>query len=114
MALPGDDDVGSAGVGDDDDLLPPGRLLLLLQLGSPRSSEHCSGRFTGRMAEDDDGDSGRGDGGDLIGLLPPPPPCGSGMMEGNTDDVEGWDVLQLVALLPVVMVSGEQLPLQHL
>ena len=77
------------------------------------------------MAEDDDGDSGRGDGGDLIGLLPPPPSSGSGMMEENsdsptrpcsllTDDVDGWDALQLVPLLPVLMVSGEQLPLPEL
>ena len=77
------------------------------------------------MAEDDDGDSGRGDGGDLIGLLPPPPPCGSGVMEENsdsptrpfslhTDDVVGWDVLQLVLLLPVLIVSGEQPPARTL
>ena len=77
--------VVEAVVGDDDDLLPSGRQLPLLQLGSPPSSGQCSGRSAGRMLEDGDSDHSLGGEGDLIGLLPPPTPCGSCMLEEATD-----------------------------
>ena len=114
--------------GDDDDLLSSGQQLPLLQLGSPFSSRHCSGRCAGRVLEDggDDSDHSRGGEGDPVGLLFPPTPCVPIMLEEATDsptllryllaaDVDGGrDVLQLLPLLSVPQVGVEQLPLPEL
>ena len=61
-------------------------------------------------------------GGDLTGLLLPPTLGGSNLLEATdsptgllTDDGDaGWNALQLVPLLPVPRVGGEQLPLPEL
>ena len=61
-------------------------------------------------------------GGDLTGLLLPPTLCGSNLLEATDSPTglltdhgyAGCDALQLVPLLPVRRVGGEQLPLPEL